>query len=174
MRSRVARFSLPDCRWSLFMCVPRRSFSLLFSVSVRPCSVTRPSVFHLLRLISRRASPDPRPSARPAVCSFVRPGAQSDIKFYYPCYRSAHSPPLIRAPRSPPSPRRSPTRSVALPPCGHSPPLLPRTFEPSPPRPGALILRVHVPVRRGHLFHRPPPFRSPSPHRPCLVSAVAR
>ncbi len=124
----MARFSLPDCRWSLFMSVPRRSFSLLFSVSVRPCSVTRPSVFHLLRLISRRASPEPRPSARPAVCSFARPGAQSDIKFYYPCYRSAHSPPLIRAPRSPPLPAGLPLALSHFHPAGiHRPSCLARS-----------------------------------------------
>ena len=70
----MARFSLPDCRWSLFMSVPRRSFSLLFSVSVRPCSVTRPSVFHLLGLISRRASPEPLCTPRRL---FVRPSGRA-------------------------------------------------------------------------------------------------
>ena len=65
----MARFSLPDCRWSLFMSVPRRSFSLLFSVFARSFSITSPSVFHLLRLIFRRASPEHSPSARPP---FVR------------------------------------------------------------------------------------------------------
>ena len=124
----MAWFSLPDCRWSLFMSVPRRSFSLLFSVSVRPCSVTRPSVFHLLGLISRRASPEPRPSARPAVCSFARPGAQSDIKFYWPCCRSAHSPPLIHAPRSPPLPAGLPLALSHFHPAGiHRPSCLARS-----------------------------------------------
>ncbi len=124
----MARFSLSGCRWSLFMSVPRRSFSVLFSVSVRPCSVTRPSVFHLLGLISRRASPEPRPSARPAVCSFARPGAQSDIQFHYPCYRAAHFPPLIHAPRSPPLPAGLPLALSHFHPAGiHRPSCLARS-----------------------------------------------